>query len=424
MCSTTTTAEPRKNPIARLKHSEFVKFFGPALVVSVAYVDPGNFGTAIAAGADYGYILLWAVWFASIMAMLLQYLSGKIGIVTGYSMPELVREKLGSRRRVLAYWLSSELFAVATDLAEFLGVALALNLLLGIPLLWAAAIASFDVVFIFILAGNKFRRIEALIGVLVSIIGFGYIYELFITQPDLSAVFFHSITPVITPDTGALVVGIIGATVMPHALAVHSWLTKNKLVTKDDNEKRRLLKYHMVDNVLNLSIAALVNVAILIMAAAAFSGIGTSVETIEQAYHTLTPLFGVLAGVIFAITLLASGISSSTTGVVAGQALAEGLLGRSIHPWIRRIIIRVINVFPTFFAIYIGFNALDLLVYSQIILSLLIPLPLVPIIYFTSKRSVMGQYVNHKITTVVALVFAAVIVAFNVYFLLQLFSVT
>jgi manganese transport protein len=418
-----TTVEHRESPIKKIRESQFIRFFGPALVVSVAYVDPGNFGTAIAAGAGYGYVLLWAVWFASIMAVLLQYLSGKIGIVTGYSMPELVREKLGSRGRILAYWLSSELFALATDLAEFLGVALALNLLLGIPLLWAAAIASFDVVFIFILAGNKFRRIEAMIGVLVSIIGFGYVYELFITQPDLSAVLFHSVTPIITPDTGALIVGIIGATVMPHALAVHSWLTKNKLVTRDEEEKQRLLKYHMVDNVLNLSIAGLVNAAILIMAAAAFSGMGSSVDTIEEAYHTLTPLFGVLAGVIFAITLLASGISSSTTGVIAGQALAEGLLGRSIHPWIRRMIIRAINIVPTFVAIYVGFNALDLLVYSQIILSLLIPLPLVPIIYFTSKRSVMGQYVNHKVTTAVALIFASVIVAFNAYFLLQLLYV-
>jgi manganese transport protein len=418
-----TTVEHRESPIKKIRESQFIRFFGPALVVSVAYVDPGNFGTAIAAGAGYGYVLLWAVWFASIMAVLLQYLSGKIGIVTGYSMPELVREKLGSRGRILAYWLSSELFALATDLAEFLGVALALNLLLGIPLLWAAAIASFDVVFIFILAGNKFRRIEAMIGVLVSIIGFGYVYELFITQPDLSAVLFHSVTPIITPDTGALIVGIIGATVMPHALAVHSWLTKNKLVTRDEEEKQRLLKYHMVDNVLNLSIAGLVNAAILIMAAAAFSGMGSSVDTIEEAYHTLTPLFGVLAGVIFAITLLASGISSSTTGVVAGQALAEGLLGRSIHPWIRRMIIRAINIVPTFVAIYAGFNALNLLVYSQIILSFLIPLPLVPIIYFTSQRSVMGEYVNHKVTTAVALIFASVIVAFNAYFLLQLFYV-
>jgi len=411
----------RMRPLTRLRHSQFLQFFGPALVVSVAYVDPGNFGTAIAAGAGYEYDLLWVVWLASIMAMFLQYLSGKIGIATGRSMPELVREKLKSRRKILTYWLSCEVFAVATDLAEFLGVALALNLLLGIPLLWAAAIASFDVVFIFLLAGRKFRRIETLIGFLVSIIGFGYIYELLITRPDFMSVVVHSVTPTLTPATGPLVIGIIGATVMPHALAVHSWLTKNKLTVGDEAEKRRLLRYHLADNAINLSIAGLVNAAILIMAAAAFSGTGNSVNTVEQAYHTLTPLFGVLASSVFGITLLASGLSSSTTGVLAGQALMEGLLGRNVHLWLRRVVVRVINVVPTFVAIYVGFNALDLLVYSQIVLSLLIPLPLIPIIYLTSKKAIMGQFVNHRVTTFVALAFASLILAFNAYFLIQVF---
>ncbi|RDE12491.1 MAG: divalent metal cation transporter [Candidatus Thorarchaeota archaeon] len=408
----------------RVRNSQFLKFFGPALVVSVAYVDPGNFGTAIAAGAGYNYDLLWVVWLASIMAMLLQYLSGKIGIVTGRSMPDLVRERLKSRRKVLAYWLSCETFAVATDLAEFLGVALALNLLLGIPLLWAAAIASFDVIFIFALAGRKFRRIETLVGILVSIIGFGYVYEIFITQPDFISVALHSVTPTLTPATGPLVIGIIGATVMPHALAVHSWLTKNKLTVGDDEEKHRLLRYHFADNAINLSIAGLVNAAILIMAAAAFSGTGEPVNTLEQAYHTLTPLFGVLASSVFAITLLASGLSSSTTGVLAGQALMEGLLGRTIHPWLRRVVLRVINVVPTFVAIYVGFNALDLLVYSQVILSLLIPLPLIPILYLTASKRVMGQFVNRTTTTLVALAFALLILAFNAYFLVGVFLQT
>lgn len=401
----------------RWKNNEFLRFFGPALVVSVAYVDPGNFGTAIASGADYGYQLLWAVWFASIMAMLLQYLSGKIGIATGQSMPELVREKLKSNSKIVAYWLSSELFAVATDLAEFLGVALALHLLFGIPLLLAAAIASFDVVIIFVLAGNSFRRVEMLIGVLVSIIGIGYVYEIVLMQPNLGAVAFHSVTPILTTDSIPLVVGIIGATVMPHALAVHSWLTKNKVTTGSDEEKHKLLKYHSIDNILNLTIAGLVNAAILIMAAAAFSG--TSVGTVEEAYYTLTPLFGIFASVVFGITLLASGISSSMTGVLAGQALMEGLLGHRIHPWLRRIVVRGINVVPTMIAIYLGFNALDLLVYSQIILSLLIPVPLIPIIYLTSKKDIMGSFVNRKYTTIIALVFAILILSFNAYFLLQ-----
>ena len=332
-------------------------------------------------------------------------------------MPELVREKLKSNSKIVAYWLSSELFAIATDLAEFLGVALALHLLFGIPLLLAAAIASCDVVIIFVLAGKRFRRVEMLIGVLVSIIGVGYVYELLITQPNLASIAFHSVTPILTPDAVPLVVGIIGATVMPHALAVHSWLTKNKLTTGDNEEKHRLLRYHTIDNVLNLSIAGFVNAAILIMAAAAFGG--SSVGTVEEAYYTLAPLFGVFASVVFGITLLASGISSSMTGVLAGQALMEGLLGRRIHPWLRRIVVRGINVVPTMIAIYLGFNALDLLVYSQIILSLLIPVPLIPIIYLTSKRNVMGPFVNRRVTTILALVFASLILVFNAYFLIQ-----
>jgi len=409
----------RLKSLAGLRSSGFLRFYGPALVVSVAYIDPGNFGTAIAAGAGYGYDLLWVVWLASIMGMLLQYLSGKIGIATGRSMPELVREKLESRTRVLAYWLSSELFAVATDLAEFLGVAVALSLLLGIPLLWGAFIASFDIIVIFLFAGPRFRRIEILIGLLVSIIGFGYIYEIVVTRPDIMSIAFHSVTPVLTPSTVPLVVGIIGATVMPHALAVHSWLTKSKLTTGDAAEKHQLLRYHLADNMLNLSIAGLVNAAILVMAAAAFNGTGSSVTTVEEAYQTLTPLFGALAGLVFALTLLASGLSSSTTGVLAGQAMMEGLLGRNIHPWLRRLVLRGVNVVPAFVAIYLGFSALDLLVYSQIILSLLIPLPLVPIIYLTSRKDTMGEFVNRRVTTFVAVAFALLILAFNAYFLLQ-----
>jgi len=353
------------------------------------------------------------------MAMLLQYLSGKIGIATGKSMPELMREQLGSRKKAVAYWLASEVFAVATDLAEFLGVALALNLLFGLPLLWAAAIASFDVILIFVLAGKRFRHIEILIGALVSIIGLGYVFELLVTKPSLADVAYHSVVPVLTSKAAPIIVGIIGATVMPHALAVHSWLTKDKLRTGKIEEKRKLLTFHLWDNVLNLSVAGFVNASILIMAAAAFFATGSPVATVEDAYRTLTPLFGLYASVVFALTLLASGLSSSTTGVLAGQALMEGLLGAKVNPWLRRIVVRAINVVPTFIAIYIGLNPLDMLVYSQVILSLLIPLPLIPIIYFTSKKSFMGEFTNRKVTTSVAVLFAIVILSFNAYLLLQ-----
>jgi manganese transport protein len=402
-----------------MKKSGFLRYFGPALIVSVAYFDPGNFGTDIAAGASFNYDLLWVVWLASFMAMLLQYLSGKLGIATGRSLAELAREKLSSRWRVIAYWLACEAFAVATDLAEFLGVTVALSLLLGIPTVWAALMASFDVLLIFALAGKKFRRIEMLVAGLVFIVSLGYVYEVFVTKPDFAAMTYHSAVPFATAGSIAISVGIIGATVMPHALVVHSWLTKNKLEKGDAEEKRKLLRYHLWDTVTNLSGAALINVAILVMAAAAFFGSHMAVVTMQDAYLTLTPLFGALSGIVFAITLLCSGLSSSTTGVLAGQAIMEGLLGSNVHPWLRRVVLRGINVFPTMVALFFGLNILDLLVYSQVVLSLLIPLPMIPLIYFTGKRSYMGEFVNRKITTAMALAFGAIILTFNVYLLIS-----
>ena len=355
------------------------------------------------------------------MAMLLQYMSGKIGIATGRSMSEIVREKLATRPRIISYWLACETFAVATDLAEFLGVTIGLHLLFRVPLNISVWIAAFDVIVIFLLAGNKFRRIEFIVATLVAVIGLGYVYEIFVTGPDPRAILLHSVVPMM-PDSRAMLVsvGIIGATVMPHALVLHSWLTKNKLVTGDVLEKRTLLRYHKIENVINLTIAGLINGAILMMAAAAFSGLPTNVDTVELAYTTLVPFFGFAAGAVFAITLIASGISSSTTGVLAGQSLFEGLLGTRVNPWFRRIVIRGINVIPTAVAINLGLNPLGLLVYSQVILSLLIPLPLVPVILFTRDRRLMGEFVNRRATTLVALGFAGVILFFNGFLLLRL----
>jgi manganese transport protein len=399
----------------------FLKFFGPGMIVSVAYMDPGNFGTDISAGALHNYDLLWVVWMANLMAMFLQYLSGKIGIATGRSMPELMREKLGGRARVISYWLASELFAIATDLAEFLGVALAIHLLFDIPLLWAATIASFDVVAIFLLTGGKLRWIERAITSLVSVIGLGYVFEILLVRPDIVTIVYHSVSPTLSQETAPLVVGIIGATVMPHALALHSWLTKNKIEEGGIEERRVLLKYHLIDNVVNLSLAGLVNAAILIMAAAAFYATGNPVATIEEAYRTLMPLFGYLASFVFAITLLASGLASSTTGIFAGQALMEGLLGAKVNPWLRRIVLRVINVVPTLLAITWGLNPLAILVYSQVMLSILIPLPLIPILYFSSRRDLMGEFVNRRLTNTIAVSFTMMILFLNAYLLIEEF---
>jgi manganese transport protein len=390
-------------------------YLGPALIVSMAYMDPGNYGTDIAGGAGFNYNLVWAVVLANIMAMQLQYLSGKLGIATGKSLPELVRGSLGRRRYVVPYWLASEAAAAATDLAEYLGTVIALNLLFGIPLLISAVVGAFDVIILLGLMSRRFRVIEQFFMLFVSVIGIGFLYELVIIRPSVSQMLVHTIPYSLNSEIILLVVGMIGATVMPHALFVHSWLTARKLNEHTVEEKRRLLKLHLSEDVIMLTIAGLVNIAILIAAAAAFFPRYSNVSTINQAYGILIPLFGPFAAVVFAVTLLSSGLASSTTGTIAGQVIMDGLLGTKVNVYLRRVVTRVINVFPTTIAIYVGLNPLSILVYSQVILSLMIPLPMIPLISYTSKRSVMGEFVNSRSSVLIAVVFAFVIIALNAY---------
>jgi manganese transport protein len=396
--------------------SGYLSYFGPATLAAVAYIDPGNFGTDITAGAGFGYLLLWSVLLANLMGMLLQYLSGKLGIATGQSLAELLRKSLGRRSRVIPYWLASEVFAVFTDLAEFLGVTSAIYLLSEgtIPLLVAAWISAFDVIVVFAFAGKKFRRIELMITMLVFGIGLGYVYEIFLVGPNAIAVGSGLIIPTLIGSNQLfLVVGIIGATVMPHALVLHSSLTKARAVGLDLEQRQKLLRYHKWDSIGNLTVAGLINMAILIMSAAAFFAAGLTVATVDEAYRTLTPLFGLAASVVFALTLLFSGLSSSTVGVLAGQSILEGFLGTKLNPWIRRIILRVINVIPTSIAISLHYDPLLLLVYSQVVLSLMIPLPLIPLIYYTSRKKFMGQFVNRGMVTALAVLTAGTIVGLN-----------
>src|SRR3989441_9094811 len=271
--------------------SGYLSYFGPATLAAVAYIDPGNFGTDITAGAGYGYLLLWSVLLANLMGMLLQYLSGMLGIATSQSLAELIRESLGKRSRVIPYWLASEVFAVFTDLAEFLGVTSAIYLLSEgtIPLLVAAWISAFDVIIVFAFAGKKFRRIELMITMLVFGIGLGYVYEIFLVGPNAVSVGTGLIMPPITSSNQLfLVVGITEATVMPHALVLHSSLTKARAVGLDLEKRKKLLRYHRWDSIGNLTIAGLINMAILIMAAAAFHTAGLTVATVDEAYKTLT----------------------------------------------------------------------------------------------------------------------------------------
>jgi manganese transport protein len=403
------------------KKQSIIKFFfytGPALIVSIAYMDPGNYGTDIQGGASLNYNLLWVVWLSSAMAMMLQYLSGKIGIATGQSLPEIIRQKLKKKIFIVPYWLASEAASVATDLAEYLGTVIALNLLFGIPMIYASIFGALDVILILAITSRGFRILEQMFILLVSIISFGYLYEVFITKPDPLAILYHSFIPTVANSNAVLIsVGIIGATVMPHALFLHSWLTKNKIKDNSLQEKRTLRKLHLTETVAILTIAGMINAAIMIMAAAAFNTHYSNIASISDAYKTLIPLFGIGAGTVFVITLLASGISSSVVGTLAGQTIMEGLLGKKFNIWVRRIITRFINVIPTTVALLLGLDPLSILVYSQVILSLLIPLPMIPLVILTKNKELMGEFVNRNITTIISIVFVIAIFAFNSYLL-------
>ena len=393
---------------------------GSGVIVSVAYMDPGNWGTGISGGAAFQYQLLWVVWMASGMAMLFQYLSGKLGIA-GYSLPELVKDKLKAKWAVLSYWILAEISILATDIAEVLGIVVALNLLFGIPLMWGIFLAIADVLLILLLTQKRFRVMEyAFIG-FVSVIGLAYVYEIFITKPDIGLIFKHSVTPILNNKSILIAVGIIGATIMPHALFVHSWLIKQKRKDLRFSDKKHALRYHGFDNVVSLLGAGFINAAIIIMSAAAFYALDFEVATIDQAHRTLIPLFGEFAALAFGVALLSAGISSSLTGVLAGQSIMDGLTDFKIPLWIRRLITRFINIIPLAVAVFLGIEPLEILVLSQVALSLLIPLPLIPLILFTADKNIMGSLVNRKVTTWFAALFGIILLAFNGYLLYAVF---
>ena len=401
--------------------SRFIAYAGPALIVSIGYMDPGNYGTDIQGGAAHGYTLLWVVWLASSMAMLLQYLSGKLGIATGLSLPEIIRQKLQKKIYIIPYWLSAEIVAATTDLAEYLGTVIALNLLFGVPLIYAAIFGALDVIIILGLTTKRFRMLEQLFLLFVSVISFGYIYEVLVAKPDPAQIIYHSFVPSVINSSALLVaVGVIGATVMPHVIFLHSALTRDKVKGSTVEQRSRFRKYHLTETIIILSIAGAINAIIMIMAAVAFNPSNSNIQSISEAYKTLIPLFGLVAANIFLITLLSSGIASSIVGTLAGQVIMEGLLGKKVNVWLRRFITRFVNVIPTTIAIFIGIDPLHILVYSQVALSILIPLPIIPLVILTKNKALMGQFVNRKITTVVASLFVGIIVILNAYLLVTI----
>jgi manganese transport protein len=393
----------------------YLAFVGPAVVASIAYMDPGNFATNIQAGAKYGYALLWVVLLANLIAMLFQALSAKLGIVTGRNLAELCRAHF-SRPVVFAMWIVSEIAAMATDLAEFLGGAIGLSLLFGLPLLVGMAITAVLVYAILMLDRFGFRPVELIIGNLVAVIGLCYLIEMFVAPVDWRAAALHTITPQL-PDAGALLlaVGIIGATVMPHAVYLHSGLTQARIPARNDRERRKVVRISNVEVVVALSIAGLVNLAMVMMASAAFHAGHADVAEIETAYHTLTPLLGAGAAVVFLISLLASGVSSSTVGTMAGQMIMQGFVGFRIPIWIRRLV----TMIPAFVVVGLGVNATQALVVSQVLLSIALPLPMIALLMFTRRRDIMGEFANGRLTQVAAAVGTVAVLALNTILIWQ-----
>lgn len=417
----------KKGWLARL-----LPFLGPAFIASVAYVDPGNFATNIQGGAKFGYMLLWVIIASNLMAMLVQTLAAKLGIATGKNLAEMLRDHY-PRPAAFVMWILMEGVAMATDLAEFLGAALGIYLLFpgvfetlgaltGLPVLMLPAVLMGILTFaILSLERRGFRALEAVITVMVAVIALAYVVETLLAKHDWGAIAHAVVQPRFDGvESVMLAAGILGATVMPHAIFLHSGLTQGRIVTRDPVLLKKLFKFEVADVLIAMIIAGMVNAAMLIMAASTFHASGlTEIGTIEEAHRTLEPLLGSAASVVFAISLLASGYSSSAVGTMAGQIIMQGFVHRKIPVWLRR----GVTMLPAFIVIALGLDPTDTLVFSQVLLSFGLPFAIIPLVVYTSRKDIMGELVNRRITTIAASGVAAIIVALNVFLLYQtLFS--
>jgi len=393
-------------------------FLGPAFIAAVAYVDPGNFATNIAGGAKYGYLLLWVVLAANLIAMLVQTQSAKLGIATGKNLPELCRENF-RRPTSIGLWLQAEVVAMSTDVAEVVGAALGLNLLFGIPLFPAALIAGAGAFTILALQQMGFRRLEAAISALVGVIVLAFGFEIFASHPDGAEAAKHLVLPGFSGTESILIAtGIIGATVMPHVVYLHSALTQRRIVGRNDDERRRILRFEKVDVVIAMALAGLVNISMMVMAAALFHEGGlTGVDSIEGAFDGLQATVSGNAATIFGVALLASGFASSSVGTMSGQVVMQGFIRRRIPIFLRR----AITLAPALVVLGIGLNPTDALVMSQVVLSFGIPFALIPLLLIARRREVMGPLVNPRWVTAIASVLGGLIIALNVFLLQQVF---
>jgi len=388
---------------------------GPAFVACIAYVDPGNFATNIAGGAQFGYLLLWVLLAANLMGMLVQNLSAKIGIATGKNLPELCREHF--RRPVtVGLWVQAELIAMATDLAEFVGAAIALNLLFGVPMFHAGLITAVIAFAILALQGRGYRRFELVIMGFLGVIILGFLYDTLRIGFDAGEAARGFIPGFAGTESVLLATGILGATVMPHVIYLHSALTQDRFEPRDDKEKRALLRFQRVDVTIAMGLAGLVNMSMLILAASLFNANGlTDLDSIEEAHSQFSTLVGPGAALAFALALLASGLASSSVGTYAGQVVMQGFINRTIPLVLRR----AVTMAPALIVLALGANPSRALVISQVVLSFGIPFALVPLVMLTRRVDIMGSLVNRRLTTVMASIVAAMIIALNAFLLYE-----
>ena len=389
-------------------------FLGPAFIAAVAYIDPGNFATNIQAGSTFGYLLLWVVVVANLMAILIQTMSAKLGIATGKNVPEVCRERF-SRPVTLALWIQAEIIAIATDLAEFIGGALGLYLLFGIPLFPAAVITGVFSFALLELQRRGFRPLEAGITALVGIVVVSFAYEVYVADPDMGDLALGLVPGFEGSHSVMLAAGILGATVMPHVIYLHSALTQRRVIGRSADERRRIFRFEFIDILIAMGVAGLINAAMLVMAAGLFFGAATPITTLEGAFAQLRDYAGPLSATLFGVGLLASGFSSSSVGTMSGQVVMQGFIARRIPLFARRLI----TMTPPLAILAMGVDATTALVMSQVVLSFGIPFALIPLLMFCSNREIMGDLVNRRATTVAAWAIACVVIALNVFLLYE-----
>jgi manganese transport protein len=395
----------------------FLPFAGPAIIASVGYMDPGNFATNIQAGSTYGYELLWVVLAASLIAMLFQAMSAKLGIVTGRNLAELCREQLPAPL-VIGMWIASEIAAMATDIAEFLGGALGISLLFHVSLLCGLAVTGVVTFAILQLDKRGYRPLELVIAALIGVIGLSYLFELIVAPPDWHAALFHTVVPELRDRSAVtLAVGIVGATIMPHTLYLHSGLTQNRTAVRNHHERRNLLRFSNREVVAALGFAGLVNLAMVMVSSSVFGRSTPGITDLGVAYHALIPALGIGAAGVFLVALTASGISSSVVGTMAGQVIMQGFVGFSIPVWARRLITMV----PAFI-VALSFNAMTAMILSQLVLSFVLPLPMVALVILSSRKSVMGDFVMGKGTAYAGIAATALIVLLNIVLIRQMLT--